>query len=137
MSTPNLKSPGYHPPIAPKPDYVSKSPHEPSPPRDSQSAFQRGHQKSKHHRDISALSLNDPAVAQDTNHQLAGQIIDDLDGIDGGICANELEAHLLRELIYAFQGIEGLVIKRKSATSIRRLPESADALAVISPEGIE
>ena len=81
--------------------------------------------------------MNDPVVAQDKNHQLAGNFFDDLDGIDGGVCANELEAHLLRELIYAFQGIEGLVIKRKSTTSTRRLPESVDPMTVISTEGIE
>ena len=42
--------------------------------------------------------------------------IDDLDGIDGGICSNELETRILRELIYAFQGIEGVMIKRKLKT---------------------
>ena len=42
--------------------------------------------------------------------------IDDLDGIDGGVCSNELENRILRELIYAFQGIEGVMIRRKLKT---------------------
>ena len=54
------------------------------------------------------------------------QLIDDLDGIDGGVCSTELESRLLRELIYAFQGIEGVMIKRKIKTSSIKGPTLPD-----------
>ena len=55
---------------------------------------------------------------------------DDLDGIDGGVCSTELEARLIRELIYAFQGIEGVIIKRKFAS-----PERGDSTTIHGTEG--
>ena len=66
--------------------------------------------------------------------------IDDLDGIDGGVCSNELETRILRELIYAFQGIEGVMIRRKhknrSALAMKGL-QSDTTNTNSAEEGIE
>ena len=107
-------SPGYHPPIAPKPNYVPKSPHEPSPPRNIQKQQADDQEHSRYLGGISVSATGHSNLAlQDPIHGSAAPISDDLDGIDGGGCSNELESRLLRELIYAFQGIEGVMIKRK------------------------
>ena len=61
------------------------------------------------------LSVRNNTEAK-TGDWASGAVGDDLDGIDGGVCSNELESRILRELIYAFQGIEGVMIKRKLKT---------------------
>ena len=107
----NLPSPGY-PPIAPKPNHISKSPHEPSPPRNIPKLYLDDPEKVRYQERLSTAENLDP---QNKNWS-SGPAYDDLDGIDGGVCSNELESRILRELIYAFQGIEGVMIKRKLKT---------------------
>ena len=110
--TPSNQSSSGYPPIAPKPNYIAKSPHEPSPPR---------HFQNSHLDDRNRIKTGDgPIVSSGGNLEsekryasTSESYIDDLDGIDGGICSNELETRILRELIYSFQGIEGVMIKRK------------------------
>ena len=104
----NLPSPGY-PPIAPKPNYKTKSPHEPSPPRN---LYLDDPGKDRKKELLSTAENLEPQTCTWSSEH----INDDLDGIDGGVCSNELESRVLRELIYAFQGIEGVMIKRKIKT---------------------
>ena len=118
-----LKSPGTpsnysgyaYPPIAPKPNYIAKSPHEPSPPRHFQNLhLDEGSNIKSSNGALIPASGNLDAEKRHSNP--SESFIDDLDGIDGGVCSNELENRILRELIYAFQGIEGVMIRRKLKT---------------------
>ena len=59
------------------------------------------------------VSASDDLKSEKRHTDASESYIDDLDGIDGGVCSNELETRILRELIYAFQGIEGVMIRRK------------------------
>ena len=104
----NLRSPGY-PPIGPKP--IVKSPHGPSPPRGIHK-LQQYEDKTVGQNDVLDSNLDQHGVRKEN----IGSVYpgrDDLDGIDGGVCSTELESRILRELIYAFQGIEGVMIRRK------------------------
>ena len=118
-----LKSPGTpsnysgyaYPPIAPKPNYITKSPHEPSPPRHFQNLhLDEGSNIKSSNGALIPASGNFDSEKRHSNP--SESFIDDLDGIDGGVCSNELENRILRELIYAFQGIEGVMIRRKLKT---------------------
>ena len=75
-----------------------------------------------------------------TSNWSSGPLYDDLDGIDGGVCSNELESRIIRELIYAFQGIEGVMIKRKLKTrplaSMKGVTDSEATNANAIEEGI-
>ena len=113
--TPSNQSSSVYPPIAPKPNYIAKSPHEPSPPRQFQKLHLDDGNRIKT-GDRLMVSAGGSLESEKKYGNTSESYIDDLDGIDGGICSNELETRILRELIYAFQGIEGVMIKRKLKT---------------------
>jgi hypothetical protein len=115
----NLRSPGY-PPIGPKP--IVKSPHGPSPPRGIHK-LQQYEDKTVRQNDVLDSNLDQHGVRKEN----IGSVYpgrDDLDGIDGGVCSTELESRILRELIYAFQGIEGVMIRRK----VKSRPERSSTI---------
>ena len=107
------KSHGYHPPVAPKPHYVPKSPCEPP----SSSSLYGGDRP----RMAAERSPKTPTAPSFVSTALVPIGDDGLMVRDPP--SDQLELKLLRELIYAFQGIEGVIVKKNDEEGFTVDPE--------------
>merc|ERR1719385_496473 len=105
---------GYHPPVAPKPHYVPKSPCEP--PKSPADQQRRQRAPSTPPGTPSSGASSDQAKFLSTALVPIGN--DGQVDTAGRIQSDELELKLLRELIYSFQGIEGVIIRKKSRSVV-------------------
>lgn len=124
---------GYHPPVAPKPHYVPKSPCEP--PKSPAGAFSHLHLNSTDQQRRQRAPSTPPGTpssgaSSDQAKFLSTALVpignDGQVDTAGRIQSDELELKLLRELIYSFQGIEGVIIRKKSRSVVSGAGSSKD-----------